>query len=118
MALSDTDKMRIVTLLGWPAKTLIIGSTHFSSWINDKLVSLTTPAEDLISDLLTRIENIDTKLSTDFGKDNVQKVDDITFFGNNLNRMRSERKKVLCELSDITTIPDQRSCGPNIGVCN
>jgi len=116
MALTSEQKMRITTLLGWSAKTLISGSTHYSSYISDKLNSLNEDAETIIIEYLTRIQNIDTKLDASFAKDNIRRVDDIEFFGDNMSKMRSERKKLLCELSDLTDIPNKKGCGSSIGV--
>lgn len=114
MAIEKADQFKIVTLLGWPIKTLIEGSTHYSKYISDKFTGLDEDSEGIILALLDRINAIDTKLTTSFSKDNIRRVDDIEFTGDNMTKMRSERTKLLCELSDMTDIENKKSCGVSV----
>ena len=118
MALSDSRKMKIVTLLGWPGKTLVQSSTHYNSLVNDRLENLTPEIESLVKGMLTKIDDIDTKLNSSLGKAGLRRVGDIEFYGDgqSFSDLKTERKRLLKELSDITDIAYVKSGGVNVGV--
>jgi hypothetical protein len=118
MALTDSKKMKIVTLLGYPAKTLIVSSTSYNSLVADRLNNLTPEAELLIKSNITQIEGIETRLTSSLGKAGLARIGDIEFFegGQAFTDLKTERKRLLRELSDMVDIQSMRSGGVNVGV--
>jgi len=116
MALSDSKKMKIVTLLGWPAKTLISTSTHYNTLIVDRLTNLSTEAESLVSAYLRDIAASDDKLDKSIKRAGFKKISDIEFNTGELSLLRGERKKLIRELGDLLDIAYVRKGGVNVGV--
>lgn len=119
MALSDSKKMKIVTLLGWPGKVLVQSSTHYSSLVADRLDNLTPEIESLVKGLLTKIDSIDASLVKTYGKAGLKRVGDIEFYGNgqSFSDLKTERKRLLKELSDMLDISYVKKNGVNVGIC-
>lgn len=107
MALSDSEKTKIVTDLGYPTLTIKPGSIHYANWINDRLVDITAEGERCVRDLLNRLLDIDKKLEKALCRVGIQRIDGITFqgAGEELRYIRKERRRILCELSDALDIP-------------
>ena len=62
MALQDTQKEAIIFYLGWPAKTLVVDSTHYSKIVADRMTNLSEPTEKKVKAILAKLEAIDTQL--------------------------------------------------------
>ena len=105
MALTATEKVKIVTDLGWPAKTVIDGSIHYSNWVDDRLTDLTPEIEACVRDLLSRLEKMDAKLEKATCRVSVKQVDGITFRDDEIRILRRERWRIIGELSDMLDIP-------------
>lgn len=119
MALTDKQKMKIVTLLGWPVKTLISSSTHYNTMIVARLENLSHEAEVLVRENLSSIEDIDKRLGTSIGKAGLKRIGDIEFDGRGgvFSDLKKERNRLFKELSDLLDIAYVKSGGVNIGVC-
>jgi len=118
MAFTDIQKMKIVTYLGWPAKTLIESSTHYNTLITDRLENLTPEAEKLAKDYLVRIDETEDKLSGSINRAGIKRVGDIEFFGTQMDHLRGERRRLLRELAELLSIPFIKKGGTMVGVCN
>ena len=119
MALTDSKKMKIVTLLGWPGKTLVASSTHYNTLIVARLENLTPEIETLVKGMLTKVDELDAKLVSSMGKAGLKRIGDIEFYGNgqSFTDLKKERKRILKDMSDIMDIAYMKSGGVNIGVC-
>lgn len=114
MAFSDTEKVKIVTDLGWPGLTVVPDSIYYSNWVNDRLNTVTLPIERCVRDLMGRLEKMDEKLEKAVCRAGVEKVDGITFNKDEIRILRKERNKIICEMSMILDIPMQ-ACGGGMG---
>lgn len=116
MALTATEKTKIIKYLGWPLKTLDSTSTHFNSIVNARLLNLTAEAEALIKGILKRIESLDDKMEAALCRLSTQQVGDIKLNNMELDQLKKEYIKRIRELSDATDIDIERSGGVNVGV--
>jgi hypothetical protein len=116
MAFTDTEKVKIVTDLGYPGLVLVPDSIHYVNWINDRLDNLTTPIEACVRDILDRLEKMDLRLEKAVCRAGIERVDGISFNGSELALLRKERCKIIKELSLILDIPSN-SCGSVGNVC-
>lgn len=116
MALSDSKKMKIITLLGWPAKTLISSSTHYNTLVVARLENLTPEAETIVKGYLTDIDAAADKLDKAIKRIGFKRISDIEFNNQEMGALRSERKKLIREMGDILDIAYVRQGGVNVGV--
>lgn len=117
MALTEIEKHTIVRHLGWPAKTLLVNSTHYSNWVVSRLTDLTPEIESLVRDLLSRLIKMDEKLEKAVCRAGISEVDGITFREDELRILRNERYRIIKELSQLLDIPIQNGMGMgNVGV--
>ncbi len=116
MALTDSKKMKIVTLLGWPAKTLISSSTHYNTMIVDRLTNLTPEAESLVKGFLSDISAADEKLDKAIKRVGFKRISDIEFNNQEMGALRGERKRLIKEMGELLDIACVKRGGVNIGV--
>lgn len=116
MALTNQEKIKIITDLGHPAKTLLEDSTHFNRIMSDRFENLTPETVACVRELLGRAKDIDERLSKGIKRAGIEKVGDIHFSGRELDILRKERKKVLNELSDVLDIPYKRGSA-SVNIC-
>lgn len=111
MALSTLDKVKIVTDLGYAAKSVYPGSILYTNWIDDRLTNLEAEIETCVRDMLRRLKDADKKLEKALCRAGISKVDNITFKDKDeeLRALRSERRKLLRELAIILDIPYRAS---------
>lgn len=118
MALSDKDKHRVIFYLGWSGLTIVTGSSQYNSVVNDRLGVVNVQIESLTKGILSRLEMLDTKLEAAACRLAASKVDGIELNEDEIYKLRSERKRLIRELSDHLDIPIEKSGGVNIGVVN
>lgn len=118
MALSDKDKHRVIFYLGWSGLTIVTGSTQYNSVVNDRLTGLNQYIENTVKGLLTRLETLDTRLDEAACRLSASEVDGIVLNEEEIYKLRSERKRLIRELSDHLDIPIEKSGGVNVGVVN
>lgn len=117
MALSDKDKHRVIFYLGWSGLTLVTGSSQYNSVVNDRLGStLNVHIENIVKGLLARLEMLDDKLEKASCRLSASEVDGIVLNDEEICKLRSERKRLIRELSDHLDIEIMRSGGVNVGV--
>lgn len=109
MALSNRDKVKIVTDLGYPAKSVYPDSILYINWVDDRLTNLETEIEVCVRDLMRRLSDMDKKLEKAVCRAGISKVDNITFKSKDeeLRALRSERRRILKELAMTLDIPLQ-----------
>ena len=110
MALTNPQKYTILRYLGWPVKTIDPTSLSYSKILSDRL-SVPEDCEDMLQELLDRVETIDEQLQAMVARSNVKQVDDIQFFENGSSELRGERKKVIREIACMLDFP----IGPGAG---
>lgn len=111
MALTLQQQQDIVYYLGWPGKTIIQGSTHYNSVIASRLINLNDVIEAQAIALVTRIVNIDTILVKYTSRALVLEIQDIKLNPAEAARLRTERRKIIGELSDLLDIDVNKSGG-------
>ena len=110
MALTDKEKHEVINYLGWPAKTLVTGSTHYNNLIADRLINLNDDIEILARKMLARLRELDDKMDEAKCRFSTGKVGDITINKNEIHMLRSERSRLRRELHRLLDIP-LRVCG-------
>lgn len=117
MALSDSEKHNVVFYLGWSGLTIVTGSTQYNSVVNDRLGStLNAEIERIVRGILDRLEMIDKKLDAAACRLSASEIQDIVLNPEEIRMLRSERKRLIRQLSDHLDIPIEASGGVNVGV--
>lgn len=117
MAFTTQQKQDIVYYLGWPGKTILVDSTHYNSVVASRLINLIPEIEAQATSLVDRIKAIDKILSTGLlCRASTLEVGDIKINPEERHILRSERKKVIGELSDLLDIDVMKSGGTNISM--
>ena len=115
--LTAQEKTNIIFYLGWPAKTLIVGSTDYSKIVADRLENLTDEIEINVLRWLEKVVNIDNAREASLCRLAAKRVGDIETNPNELYELRKEKTRILNELSDMLDIELMRSGRGSIGVC-
>ena len=117
MALTDKEKHNVTFYLGWPGLTLVTGSTHYNSVVNNRLgASLNSYIENLAKGLLSRLEKVDEQIEEARCRLSAESVDNIHMNKQELAMLRKERLKFIRELADLLDIPILRSGGGMVAV--
>jgi hypothetical protein len=116
VALSDKDKHRVIFYLGWSGLTLVTGSSQFNKIVSDRVNVTNTYIESHTKGILARLEMLDTKLEEASCRLSASEVDGIVLNEDEIHGLRSERKRLIRELSDHLDIPITKSGGVNVGV--
>lgn len=116
MALSDSEKHKVVFYLGWSGLTIVAGSTQYNSVVNNRLTNLNAEIENLVRGILDRLEMFDKKLDAAACRLSASEVQDIVLNKDEIRWLRSERKRLIRELSDHLDIPIEKSGGVNVAV--
>ena len=105
MALTSSQKSKIVQLLGYGGKVLQENSVIYNKTTNDRLESLPGDVEELIVSYLAGIAVIEEQIATAPTRLIAKKVGDIELNNQELEDLRSERKRMIMELSNLIDIP-------------
>lgn len=111
MAFTDMEKTQIVTVLGWPGTTVMVGGLAYNKGVNDRLTSITASIETLARAKLTAITAVDAKIDKVQNSAGIKSVDDIEFFEGGLDTIRGERRKLINELGELLDIPNVKTAG-------
>lgn len=120
MALTTTQKQKVVFYLCWSGKSIIEGSTDYNSQVASALDNLNSDIEAQVTDLLAQLAAIDTKMANSGNKFGVKAIGDIEFFDNSgLDQLKGERARLGRLLSSLLGIPYRcRGSSGMVGVCN
>lgn len=116
MALTEKQKHKVIFYLGWAGRTIISGSTHFNSVVNDRLNGTNTEMESLVKTMLENLEKLDERLKAAQCRASTVSVGDITLNNNEIALLKKERTRLIRELSDHLDIPIMKSGGANASV--
>jgi hypothetical protein len=116
MALTETQKLDVTRLLGWPGTVLTSTSRNYNKIVAGRLANLPSPVESDVVALLTRVSGLDTKLDAALGRALVTKIGDIELNPREMEILRDERKRVIRELSELIDIPIVSRGGVNVSV--
>jgi hypothetical protein len=111
------EKAKIVLHLGWPAKTIISGSTDYSKIFSDRLENLTAPFEQEVRIILEKLLKNDDSLEEARLRLGAKKVDGIELRDDELYQLRKEKKRLLHQLSDLLDLEIMKSGSGGISVC-
>lgn len=109
MALTEEQRIKTVLFLGYPATSIMPGSTDYSRGLMARLITLSPTAEAMIVALLTDIEEVKGKLKASSSRMLVKKVGDIELNTEESGGLRKEHGRLLRELSSILSIPNLNS---------
>ena len=116
MALSAVQKQKILLHLGWPSKSLISDSTHYSSQCVSRLTNLTADIESETQSMLTKIDSLDTKLEAASCRLSASKVDDIELNPREIEMLRAEKRRIVKMLSEYLDLPILSNNGKSINI--
>lgn len=112
MALQDKEKEAIIYYLGWPAKTLVVDSTHYSKITADRMTNLAEVTEKKTKVILAKLDAIDTQLDDARCRLTANRVSDVYMDARReIEVLRSERKRCTRELSGYLDIRFIRGSG-------
>jgi hypothetical protein len=119
MALSTAQKLKILVLLGHPAKSLDSTSLSYSKILTDRL-TIDADTQALVEEQLAKIASIDTKITAAQSRASVKRLEDIEFFGSDsgsgeLSSLRKERSTLIRELASMLDMSLGRGFGG--GIC-
>ena len=118
MALSAENKHKILFFLCYSGKTLIEDSTHYNSVIASRLDNLNEYVETQVTDLITAIESIRTKLASSPSKSNVRRIGDIELDTDKSSSLiHGEYKRLRSELASLLDVTDRCRGRNTIGIC-
>jgi hypothetical protein len=104
MALSELEKVKVLRLLGWSAKTLDSTSTSYSKIISDRLENLSAATLAEVAYFLDRLDKLETRLDSAISRAGIKSIDDIELFGDEFTVLRKEKTKLIRELSVLLDI--------------
>jgi len=116
MALTNKQKADVIFFLGWPAKTIITGSTDYNKITADRLENLNEIVEAQVEKLLDKLRANDERLESAQDRLSAKKVDDIELNGDELALLQRERSRLRKLLSDLLSIPVAGGSGVMFGV--
>ena len=118
MALTAKQRAKVVFYLGWSGLTLVAGSSQFNSVVNDRLDGAAADLEisRIVKDLLDCLIALDEKLKKAQCRVSTSKVDDIKINPEEIERLRSERSRLVRELADHLDIPITKSSSRNVSI--
>jgi hypothetical protein len=105
VALSPKEQNKIVQMLGYGGKTIQAGSVIYNKILNDRLHSMPPELEELVRCYLNQIWAIETQMFQAPGRLVAKEVQDIKMNLQELQMLRSERKKIAREIADAVDVP-------------
>ena len=115
MALSEEQRLKVILHLGYPATSIMPGSTDYSRGLMARLITLSPAAEVLVVTLLAKIDASQAKLEQSGSRMLVKRVGDIELNPDEHNLLSREHRRLIRELSTILSIPSVGR-GSSIGI--
>lgn len=104
MALTATQKQKILRYLGWPDIFIQENKRFYSSTIDERLNALTPESEADTISLLNRCLDIDTRLATATSRLTATSVGNIKLNRQEISMLRAERRRIIDEIQTVTFI--------------
>ena len=98
MALTETQKQKILRYVGWPDIFIRENRRFYSSTIDKRFQNLTPEAEADAIELLNRCLEIDAQLAKATSRLTVNSVGNIRLNREEISMLRSERQKIVNEM--------------------
>ena len=106
MALTDKQKDCIIFYMGWPAKTLVTDSTHYSKIISDRLNDLSAETEKRVKTMLDKLQAIDDQLDEARCRLTATQVEKVKMDARlEIEELKKERRRCSIELGQFVDIP-------------
>lgn len=116
MALTSQEQNKVIQLLGYGGKSIQAGSVIYNKVMNDRLSQLPPDTEILVRSYLCSISAIETQMNAAPTRLAAKEVDGLKMNLEELQMLRSERKRIGREIAALLDIPYMGTGGPNIGV--
>lgn len=116
MALTSKEQNKVVQLLGYGGKTIQAGSVIYNKILNDRLHQLPTDTEELVRAYLQQIQAIEAQMFQAPARLAASMIDDIKMNHQELQMLRSERRKIAKEIAAELDIPYVNQSGMNVGM--
>jgi len=116
MALTDSQKADVIFFLGYPGKTLVENSTNYNRTTAQLLENLTEHIESQVRSLLAKLKAQDERLEAANDRVVALQVGDIEINPEELDRLKSERVRLVKMLSRLLDIPAVGGNSVNFGV--
>ena len=98
MALTATQKQKILRYVGWPDLFIQENKRFFASTINKRLTDITPEAEADAINLLNRAMDIDTQLSQAVKRLSATSIGNIRLNRREISSLRAERRRIIEEM--------------------
>lgn len=118
MALSLEIKHKIIRHLGFSAKSIIFGSTHYKSSLVAALENLDNVSETSLIDIVNRIDRIDFRLETALDRLAAIKLDDIHLRDDEIEKLRAEKIRLVKEIGRLIDFAPQNLGSNLVNVCS
>jgi hypothetical protein len=112
--LADAQKLKILRLLGYPFGSIDPSSLDYSNLLSKRLDEVGNDAVTEVEALLDQLDAIDSQLSAKISQAGIKRIDDIEFFEGSHKVLKSEKHRVISDLSSLLGIPN-RSRGGFVG---
>lgn len=114
---SEAQKVDILYYLGWPARSLDKTSSTYRSILADRLNNVNNSAiETKAIEMVNRLKTIETRLDGASARVVAIQVDDIKLNPNEIQGLRSERRRLVRQLGAFLEIPVCEQGGVMFGV--
>lgn len=116
MALNASQKADVIFYLGYPGKTLVENSTNYNRTTAQLLENLTEHIESQVRSILDKLRTQDQRLEDANDRVVALQVGDIEINPDEIDRLRSERTRLIKMLSRLLDIPAVGGGGINFNV--
>lgn len=116
MALNASQKADVIFYLGYPGKTLVENSTNYNRTTAQLLENLTEYIEAQVRSILDKLRTQDQRLEDANDRVVALEVGDIKINPEEIDRLKSERLRLIKMLSRLLDIPVVNSSGVMFGV--
>ena len=111
MALSQSEKLKIIKFIGWSYNYLRVGDTKYSTTINEKLTNIDDETETQLRTYIERIDEIDAILRKATARLAVTNIDRISLNQYEMGQLRTERRNVIREMQYLIDLPTPTEAG-------
>ena len=105
MALSDAQKAQVRRYLGYPD-----GYRYIYTELENAMTALSSEGETLVTDILTKLASIETKLTSAWDHQKVTRVEDVYFSGaGEVQSLRHEGRRLVADLASLLAVTPLRT---------
>ena len=116
MALTDSEKQEIIYSLGYPAKSLVPGTTNYSRILASRFDDVPEFIENKVRQLLCQIRAVDAKLGEATSRFAATQIQDITVNIDESRMLERERRRLIRLIAQAMDINPQNQTGQSFGV--